>query len=336
MFKNLLELSRGFTLPLSIAPWLVAVAFALFAQPDLTDIILTFLVVLCLHVATNLLDDCVDIARERKKTQGDISKICFEIGKNKAKPVIEGKISYCQLKFLTFVFFAIPFVIGLYFTLLYGPFVPFLAVITLILCAFYPFATKHYMGEIVLGILFGPLLTFGTYFILTMNSPFEGTYYTLGYLSLSLALFTVSVMHTHSIMDFDYDIKNGKKTLATLFRTKPNAVYTLAVLLLLGYLNILYLISLGILPFTFVLVLITLPLAFKLVKSMNDYININDVKFLPKWCLGPMENWAQIVQDKKDYFMYRFYISRNLDLAFCIICATMALLTMQGGMNYVS
>jgi hypothetical protein len=142
------------------------------------------------------------------------------------------------------------------------------------------------------------------------------------------------LLDAHALMDFDYDVKRGRKTLCTIFKTKSNALYTLGVLIFLAYLNVVYLVAFGILPKMFLFVFLSLPIAVKLIKSMSDYINVKDVPLVPKWWMGPMEGWKKICEQNNHYFMFRFYLARNLMFSFAIISCVVCLIVFLGGIAF--
>ena len=122
-------------------------------------------------------------------------------------------------------------------------------------------------------------------------------------------------------MDWEYDEKEERKTLALLCKTKPNALKALHWMIILSYLIIIF----GILNLNFnphmTYVFLTLPMATKLQSSMEDYINIKDVKFIPKWYYGFFENWEKIKEKRLDFFMYRFYLARNFAFFFALFAS---------------
>ena len=127
-------------------------------------------------------------------------------------------------------------------------------------------------------------------------------------------------------MDWEFDIKEGKNTLALLCKTKPRAIVMLKWMIITSYTIIVF----GIFNLNFnpnmMYVFLTLPIATKLQKSIKDYINIKDVKFIPRWYYGPFENWDKIKENKIDFFMYRFYLARNFALFFAIFASIGAVL----------
>ena len=46
---------------------------------------------------------------------------------------------------------------------------------------------------------------------------------------------------------------------------------------------------------------------------------IKNVEFVPRFWMGPMEDWENIKKTHMEFFMYRFYLARNLCFLFCII-----------------
>ena len=155
----------------------------------------------------------------------------------------------------------------------------------------------------------------------------SGTYYALcGLLStrilimsISVGLLTAALLHTHAIMDWEYDCTVGKNTFCRLFKTKENAIVALKVLVWLAYANVIFFVLTGWLHPNALYTLLTLPIAIELFKSIKDYIYIKDVKFIPRWWMGPMEDWEKVKNAHMEFFMYRFYLARNLSFLFCII-----------------
>jgi hypothetical protein len=54
---------------------------------------------------------------------------------------------------------------------------------------------------------------------------------------------------------------------------------------------------------------------------MIRFLNNETAEERPERWLGRMENWQQIKDAKLDWFMVRWYASRNLISGFCIIIA---------------
>ena len=70
-----------------------------------------------------------------------------------------------------------------------------------------------------------------------------------------------------------------------------------------------------------IMAFITTPIAVELVQSLKKYITLENSDLTPRWWMGFMENWEEIKNQNAQYFMYRFYLARNLCVYFFIISA---------------
>ena len=312
IFLQYCELTRAYSILISIAPWFLTLCWALIYEPSFVDLFLTLIGIVSLHLGVNLLDDFVDIKKELAQGK-TIETIDFGAIKNKGRLILNGSFSFSQVKKIIAILFAIPVLIGIYYCFAIG--LPMFAIILMsaILCLFYPFATRYYLGEVVIGLLFGPLLMSGTFMALC------GLWSTrILFFSISIAFACIVIVHSHALMDWEYDQKRNKNTLCALFKTKENAIKTLIGLISLAYFNTVFFVLLGWLDKNTLYVFLTLPLAVELIKSMRDYIAVKNVEFKPKWWFGPMEDWQNIEKSGMAFFMYRFYLARNFLFAFCV------------------
>lgn len=307
------ELTRAYSLPMSLGPWFLALVWSQIYLPSFVNVALTLLGIACVHLATNLFDDYVDVTKELNSGK-NINNIDFGTINNKARLILNGTFTLQNVTRIIAVLYAIALLIGIYFTIVWGGWIPFIVALCAILCIAYPFATKYYSGELIVGVIFGPLLLSGTYCALCGLLSTR-----ILIISLSVGLLTAALLHTHAIMDWEYDSNVGKNTFCRLFGTKYNAIYALKVLVWLAYINVIYFVLIGWLHPNCLYVLLTLPIAIELFKSIKDYVDVKDVKFIPRWWMGPMEDWEKIQDARMCFFMYRFYLARNLCFLFCII-----------------
>ncbi len=330
------ELTRAYSLLVSAAPWFVAAAAASVSSHYYSDVkikllttFLSFIAIICIHLGANLLDDYLDV-KNKLKEGTPLDKIKFENKvQNKAALIINGTYSFKDVKKIIGILFGIGILCGVYFTFLYGWIIPLIALVAGILCVIYPVSSKFYLSEVIIGTIFGPLLVNGTYLALT------GLYLNkLCIMSFAIGLMIVVLSSTHSIMDFDFDKKTGKKTLSILTGSKKGALILLGIEILVAYLIIIYLALTKQFSYWILLsIIVTLPMSVKLLISLNDYNNVKDLKFIPKWYLGAMENWELIKKAHLEYFMYRFYIARNIGFIFCVILALVCFFTIK--INYI-
>ena len=334
--NKFIELTRGYTLPTSMAPWFVAAAAASVSGHYYSDIkiklfttLLSFVAIICIHLGVNLLDDYIDI-NKKIKNGTPLRDIKFhDKARNKGRLIINGTFSLENVRLILYILFGIGITAGTFFTYLYGMRIPAIAGIAGILCLFYPFSSKFCVGEIIIGIIFGPLLVMGTYIALCGRFSIP-----LLILSIAIGLMIVVLSEAHNVMDFDYDKKTDKKTLCTLIGTKKGSLVLIAFEILSAYAIVLYLAISGQFSYWILLsILFTTPLNVKLIASLNDYNNVKDLKFIPKWYLGPMDNWDIIQKERLEYFMYRFYIARNIGFIFCVTLAVVCFFTIK--VNYI-
>ncbi len=334
--NQFIELTRGYTLLTSMAPWFVAAAAASVSAHYYSDIkiklfttFLSFIAIICVHLGVNLFDDYIDI---NKKIKGGIllRDIKFEEkARNKGRLIIDGTFSLAKVRTILCILFGVGIAAGAFFTYLYGIRIPVIAAITGVLCVLYPFSSKFYLGEIIIGTIFGPLLVNGTYIALCGRFSVP-----LLILSFAVGLMIIVLSEAHNVMDFDYDKKAGKKTLCTLIGTKKGSLALIAFEILIAYMIVIYLAVSGQFSYWILLsILFTAPLSVKLIVSLNDYNNVKDLKFIPKWYLGPMENWDIVQREALEYFMYRFYIARNIGFIFCVTLAVVCFFTIK--VNYI-
>ena len=153
----------------------------------------------------------------------------------------------------------------------------------------------------------------GGYFALT--SSFNSSV-----LLLSFAIFfaTLTLLHADNIMDWEFDIKEGKRTLAIMSGNKQNAIGLLSFMMIMAYSIVVIGILIGKLELNTLYVFLTLPIMVKLIKSMKEYIEIKDVQFKPRWYWGFFENWKAIQEKNIAFYMFRFYLARNFSFFFAL------------------
>lgn len=178
------------------------------------------------------------------------------------------------------------------------------------------------LGEMTTGIIFGPLL------ILGMNYASCGTFSSgVAWISIAVGLLVTNILYTHSIMDAEPDRSVGKKTLATLLATPKRMLLGVCLLNFLPYACVVLGVALGHCPAWFLMCLATLPMAVALYRLMRRYVEASAPDHpTPHWWMGPMANWDAIANAGLDWFMIRWYLSRNLLTFFVLILAVVCFL----------
>ena len=162
--------------------------------------------------------------------------------------------------------------------------------------------------------MYGPLLFCGVNYVMTKTFSWE-----IFVLAIPTMIMTVVLLYIHSVMDFDYDLKEGHYTIANIFNSQLESLIILKILLVIAYVSLFGICIFDISNWQVLLGLLTIPLAYDLYKSMTDYSLDN--KSIPeiKWFHFPMENMKRIEKLKAESFMIRMYQSRNLMIYFSVL-----------------
>lgn len=321
MGKNLKKISiwlqagRIHTIPMAVLSWLVVFLYALKNNGDTILGLLVLVAVILLQLGVNLFDDYFDYKRDagtiKKKSEND------KLQKNKCKYIIEGKITHKQVLIVSLSLFFVAFLIGLLLFFKLGFWIPVLAFIGAVFCIFYPKLTYIGLGEVAVGITFGPLLFLGTYFVMTSNFSIEPVL-----LSIPTGLLTVGLLHTHALLDFESDMEDNKKTLCTILKTQKNALYALLVLMILAYVDVIACVYLGIFSPLYLITILTFPMCIGLYNSLNEHIKKPEKSPEKKWWMGNIDNYDALKEAGAEKFMVRFMLSRNIMIHFALLlCA---------------
>lgn len=328
MNKNLKELLRTYSLPMSVAPFLLAFAcgvktplvFGILDASFFINAVLLLIGIILIHLAGNLFDDYIDI----KSALDDgisLNQINFKNPK-KARLILNKTYSIKAVEKILIIMLVLAFIIGVYFISQRGFTILSYMIIALILCTFYPISSRYGLSELTLGAIFGPLLINASYFALT--GQFDPKVF---FFSIASGVITSILLTAHSLMDYEYDVEIGKKTIPVIFKNKNLTVNFISFLILISYF-LLTLVSYryGVSRLIFIIpILCTIPVGYKLIMSLYDYIEIKNVQFIPKWYYGIMENFEEIKKEGFAYFMFRFYLARNLGIIFNIALAIVCL-----------
>ena len=318
--KDFMELTRVYSINMTLASCFIIFSYAYYSEKfSFLNFILLTLALCLVQMGANLFDCYIDV---KKKLLEGFTYDSMEFStERKARLIRNGTYSLRQVEIILVLLFSIAISIGCYFTYINDWKILIFAAIGGILTLFYPISSKYYLAEIIVGLIFGPLMVMGGYYALTGD-------FNINLFVLSFALFftTIILLHAHNIMDWEFDAKNNKNTLAILLGNKKRAITAMKWMIILAYYVVVY----GVINEMFnpkmLYVFLTLPIATKLNDSMKDYINIKNVEFKPRWYWGFFENWKEIQERKMDFFMFRFYLARNFSFFFALFAAIGAML----------
>lgn len=305
MIKFWIAASRIYTSPMTILSWLVIFCYCLTKDGNVLYGILALIGVCFAHLATNVFDDYIDY-KKLENTEN------FKNAKNnKCAYLKEFDKSIDDVLNLFFIYILIASFIGLFFLIKIGWGVLVFAGLAGIIALLYPLLGKFRLCEIAVALTYGPLLFGGVYYVMTKSFDINCLI-----LSVPTMIMTVNLLYTSTIMDFDNDKINGKKTLANSFETKEKSLDFQKKLIFLGYLSIFLICIFDISDWEVFLTYLTFPLAINLTNSLKEYIK--NPNYLPKqrWFNFPMGNFEN---NKSASFLFRMFQTRNLMVYFATI-----------------
>jgi len=309
-----LKAARVHSLPMSFMSWLVVFCWAIKDNGNIFLGVIALIGIMFAHLGVNLIDDYFDFKDEIKKIKTSEDKKNINMQKGKCQYLIDGTATLNQTLAVVIIYFSLAAIIGLVLTLVCGFKVAIIAAISSIFCLLYPKLSYYGLSEFAVGITFSPLLFAGTYFVMTGHLSLN-----ILLLSISTGLLTIALLHTHSLMDYDFDIKVGKKTLCTVLGSKYKAFIALVVMVIAAYINIAVGIVLKIFPIQLIITFLTIPLAIILFYQMKQHIDHPEIVPVRTFWMGPMENWQSIKDTNAESFMLMFYIARNVMMFFSIL-----------------
>jgi 1,4-dihydroxy-2-naphthoate octaprenyltransferase len=314
-FKN----SRPHALPQSVLPALFAVCLAAH-QPDFS-LPLAFLAVMGVivgNMSANLFDDYFDYKAHHAHFRNVLNREGFRARIGKCIYLTSGQTTVGQLLGVSLALVGITFLIGGIIFYFRGVVILYIALITTVLIIFYsgpPLRLSyHGLGEVVIGVIFGPLNMIGTYYAAcgTIDQ-------TLIFISIPVGLLVMNIIYVHSMLDVVADKKTGKHTLAVFLDRPPAMLAVLFFILFLPFLIIGYGIWNGSLSVSHVALILTLPMAVGLFRMMTVFYKNPEQKFEPKPWMGFIRGWQQVKTIGIDWFMIRWFVARNLLVSVCLI-----------------
>ena len=308
--STLLECSRIFSLPMTVMSWLVVFTYSVINSGNAWYGILCLVAICLVHMGTNVLDDYFDYKSLIKQVDFDKKEYLKNTQKTKCRYLISGILKESQVLELAGVYFFIASIIGLFFYIKCGTPVIKFALAGGFIALFYSLLSKIRLSEVAVALAYGPILFGGVNYVMTKTISWE-----IFVLSIPTMIVTVILLYIHTVMDFEFDIKEGHYTIANAFDSQLDALIVLKILIILSYVGICIF---DISDWQVLLPLITIPLSMDLFKSMTDYSLDNKSVPEHKWFHYPMENMKRIEKLGAENFMIRMYQSRNLMIYFAL------------------
>jgi 1,4-dihydroxy-2-naphthoate octaprenyltransferase len=230
---------------------------------DVWLFLLTLVGAVCVHAATNLINDYFDY-------KSGVDRPGAPTTLYRPHPLVQGLISPQAVLWVSLGLYAIAALIGLALISLKGAGLLWFVLIGAIASFFYtagPIKYKYVaLGELSVFLMWGPVIVGGTYFVQRGSLSPEAIF-----ISLPFGLLVALVLLANNIRDIDYDRSAGITTLGTLLGQQKTRVLYQG-LILFAYLAILVLIALKILSPWGLFVFFSAPIAFKLIRTLQREI----------------------------------------------------------------
>ena len=330
--------ARSIALPQSVLPCLTAVVLCIGQDGFLWWLAVPVVLGICAaHLGMNLADDYFDHKHD-SRTRADISSTSVRARMEKCHYLGEGKATVSQLGWAMVGFLGFAALMGgIAFAaqwILHGwqaaMGIIIYAVLGLIVGINYsgkPLELGfHGLGELVIGLMFGPLLMLGVQAALT------GTLFSWPMLCMSVAIgcMVTNIVYVHSVMEVNADAELGKMTFARLlFEAKKRKGEEMKgkrlMVIFIGFFAIVPFILLGLgiamgwwSPW-YLLTLVTLPMSVFLIHSTRLFAYGLPRNDTPRWWMGPMGDWDNYVKAGIDWFLFRWLLARNICTFFCLV-----------------
>lgn len=320
--------ARDIALPQSMLPALTALMFCI-GEPGFTWWlgILTVIGVGIAHLGMNLADDYFDYRRD-SRLRSEISTESIRARMDKCHYIYTGQTTIeatgrAVRNYMivagalgSAIVVAQYFIVGLNQALA----VILYAMLGLLVGISYsggPFKLSFYgLGELVIGLMFGPLLMLG------VQAGSTGVAFSWPMLALSVAIgaMVTNIIFVHSIMEVRADAAMDKMTLARLLRHRSIMLAAFCIFALVPYVVL----GLGIFVFEwwsawYLLTLLTLPMTINLLVSLYKFVYDRPRHDDPHFWMGPMGDFEAYRKAGVDWFLLRWLMARNIVTFFCII-----------------
>lgn len=311
--------ARPISLPQSLLPALTAVALSYGGEEfNWIAAIASVIGVVFLHFALNLLDDWFDYKVGSAEARTKVANEGFRGRMIKYPYLTSGEATHSQLLKAVMAFLLVAASMGGIVVAIRGWEILWWVVAGLIIGVSYSGGPLKLgfrgLGELVIFLMFGPLLVTGVYYAITGAMDWK-----MGCLSVAIGLLVTNIVYSHSVLDSVPDAKMGKKTMAHLMGSAKGQIAFSAFLNTAPYLIVVAGVVMRQMHPAYLAVLLVLPVSLWLVKSLNDFVNHRETPIEPKKWMGPMGDFDRFRKAGLDWFMIRWLTARNIVMFFCMI-----------------
>ena len=304
--------ARPISLPQSLLPALTAVALSIGASEfNWIAALASVAGVIFLHLGLNLMDDWFDYKEGSAEARAKVANEGFRGRMIKYPYLTSNEATPSQLLKAIAVFMGIAATMGAVAILARDLRILWWVAAGLVIGVSYsggPLKLGYRgLGELVIFLMFGPLLMTGAYYAITGTVDWK-----IGSLSIAVGLLVTNIVYSHSVLDSVPDQKMGKKTMAHLMGSAKGQIVFSALLNTLPYLIVAAAVIFGKMHPAYLAVLLVFPVSMWLVGSLNDFVNNREVPIEPKKWMGPMGDFDKYRKAGIDWFLLRWLTARNI------------------------
>lgn len=307
----------------SLMPSVVAVVMAIGGgEFGWWQALLAVVGVWCAHLACNLLDDYFDYKADMLKDRERVVRKGIKAYTAKYPYLTDGSATVSDLKRAIATFGAVAVACGVAVACSRGWGILLIAAAAAVLGFFYSAPPVKFCywgtGELVTGLIFGPLLMEGVYWAAAGVPDWR-----VLSISLPLGLLVANILYTHSMIDLEGDAASDKLTLAGLLKSHGAKLAMSWLLNFLPYLCVVAAAILGWLHPAYLAVVLMLPRSIWLFWSLIKFSQGADFSHeleRPRKFLGNMgKDWEGVRKAGLDWFLIRWLTARNIVSGFCLI-----------------
>ena len=320
--------ARPISLPQSMLPALTAVALS-YGDHEFSWIaaIASIFGVMFLHLGMNLLDDWFDWRAGSAEARQQVANEGFRGRMIKYPYLTSGEATHKQLLGAVGIFLGLAAIMGAIVVLVRGWMILGWVGAALIVGVSYSGGPLKLgfrgLGELVIFLMFGPLMMSGVYYAITGTLDWKITW-----LSVAVGLLVTNIVYSHSVLDAIPDAKMGKKTMAHLMGGPKGQIFLSAFINTVPYLMVVAAVLIKVLDlhlaieglhWAYLTVLLIFPMSLWLVGSLRDHVAGKEVDLEPKKWMGNMGDWENYKKAGIAWFLLRWLTARNIVTNFCLI-----------------
>ncbi|NQT64977.1 MAG: prenyltransferase [FCB group bacterium] len=250
----------------------VAIAWNLTSEFQLLKFILTATGVIFIHSGTNLVNDYFD-----HKSNLDEINVNHNVFSGGSRVIQDKELSPKAILSAGLICFVLAAAIGFYLNLLTkSNLILYIGMVGLFIGYFYtakPLKLGYTaLGEIITVIACGPLIVYGTYYVMAQTHAFQPIF-----ASIPIGILVGLILYINEFQDHDADKQIGKNTLVVLFG-KAKAIKLFYLFLIFNYIWVIVGIILKVFPVYTIIIVFTLPICFKAITvARKNYDKVTEL-----------------------------------------------------------